>query len=680
MKFARMVLISSSLLFNGLWATEQLPEYTVRAWHFENDTLSIPADVTRIERDAIERSLATSIPDLLEVEANLFFSTISGVTNVAMRGFGEGSGLRTLILVDGQPINPSDMGRIGWEQIPLNSIESIEVLRGGHNVLYGDQALAGVIKIETRQTGDEYLTVEGRIESFDTTQSSISGGFGSGEWGVSAGGFYRKSEGYRDNSDSRVRTGSVKLGRTFQNGDEVDVRLAAAKTELSYAGGLVYEDYKDDPTQSGNLGDEGSEDESALLTSRYEAQRQWGSFEILTGYTYRDIDWSFGSGSGSYGTNEQDGYSLKPRALWEGDRLNLTLGNDLHYDTLEFTEYIDEARTLVPGEADVSEGRISPYFLAEYALTDAVTLSGGARQEWVRYEVDYDAYDRRQLSPIIETNRGPRPNPFYTNPPDRLVDASYDEVIYEDGMAAELSVNFRASEQLSIWAGYDRVYRYPSFDERAAYQGFELAENVSTELEAEEGDNFELGLKFIRGEHELYATAYYLFMKNEIGFDPSATGSNPMIQGLNVNLGEVRRIGGDLAYHFKTEAWGASMSIAYVNTEMKSGEGRGHEVPLVPDVRVTSQVWYKPIETLRLRFVHRYVGEQYQGGDFTNSERKVDAYHLFDAQAELDISNQCSVFVKVDNIFDELYAEGAYAGLYYPGDGRSFGVGVKLNF
>ena len=44
------------------------------------------------------------------------------------------------------------------------------------------------------------------------------------------------------------------------------------------------------------------------------------------------------------------------------------------------------------------------------------------------------------------------------------------------------------------------------------------------------------------------------------------------------------------------------------------------------------------------------------------------------------VAPNCRVFVKVDNIFDELYADTAVLDVYYPGNGRSFELGVKLDF
>lgn len=656
----------------------ELEELLLRAWHFEKEVLDLPVDVQRVDRDQIDRSLATSVPDLLESEANLHFTTTSGFTNVDMRGFGENSGLRTLVLIDGQPLNPGDMGRINWELIPLHAIESIEVLKGGQNVLYGDKALSGVIKIETGRSSAPGLSLEGRGGSFGSSHGAISGSFGQEAWRFRAGATRSRSDGYRENATSTTRDAYFSLGYGFANGDDLDLRLAMGESEFTYPGGLIYEDFRSRPRSSDKLGIEGSENAAVSVTASFDAQRDWGDWETLVGYDYTEVDFAFEPER--FGRNEQDGVYLKPRLKLGQAETVLIAGADLLYDALSFTAYLDETRGLVPSEADLSEQRLSPYFLLEHEITEQFTLSGGARYEWLRYEVDATGYDRSQLSPVIVTNRGTFPNPSYQNPPDTIDDGTFEKSLRQGGMAAELSLNYRLHQDWSLFAAYDRVYRYPVFDERSSYQGFPLAEEVNTSLEAEEGDNFELGLKYMGRRHELFLTTFLLKMENEIIFDATATGSHPTGKGLNINLGPVDRYGGDLLYRYDAGQWGLSLQFAYVATEMKAGPGRGEAVPLVPSWVTTSQIWWEPREGLRLRALHRYLGECFEGSDFRNERAPVAAYQLVDLSADWRVSPNCRVFMKVDNVFDELYAETAIQGLFYPGNGRAFELGVKLDF
>jgi iron complex outermembrane receptor protein len=70
-------------------------------------------------------------------------------------GFMYGAGGRTLVLIDGIPINASDTGEINWDLIPLVDVERIEVIKGAGSFLYGTNALGGVINVITKKPSQE---------------------------------------------------------------------------------------------------------------------------------------------------------------------------------------------------------------------------------------------------------------------------------------------------------------------------------------------------------------------------------------------------------------------------------------------------------------------------------------------------------------------------------------------
>jgi outer membrane cobalamin receptor len=54
-------------------------------------------------------------------------------------------------MLDGRRLNRTDMASVSWMQIPVNTIEKIEIVRGASSVLYGDAAIGGVINIITKK-------------------------------------------------------------------------------------------------------------------------------------------------------------------------------------------------------------------------------------------------------------------------------------------------------------------------------------------------------------------------------------------------------------------------------------------------------------------------------------------------------------------------------------------------
>jgi outer membrane cobalamin receptor len=150
--------------------TVSLPPVVVSAGRVEQRLADVPTHATVLTREDIERSAAQTVDDLLrEIPGfSLFRRSSSVVANpttqgVSLRGIGPSGVSRTLVLLDGVPVNDPFGGWVYWSKVPLESIERIEVVRGGGSALYGNYALGGVINIVTRkpQTTSLQGTLEG---------------------------------------------------------------------------------------------------------------------------------------------------------------------------------------------------------------------------------------------------------------------------------------------------------------------------------------------------------------------------------------------------------------------------------------------------------------------------------------------------------------------------------------
>src|SRR5574337_1412872 len=136
----------------------RLEPVVVSASRVEQRLRDVPANVTVITREDIAQSPARTVDDLLRQVPgfSLFRRSSSIVTHptaqgVSLRGIGPSGVSRTLVLVDGVPLNDPFGGWVYWSKVPLESIERIEVTRGGGSGVYGNYALGGVINIVTRR-------------------------------------------------------------------------------------------------------------------------------------------------------------------------------------------------------------------------------------------------------------------------------------------------------------------------------------------------------------------------------------------------------------------------------------------------------------------------------------------------------------------------------------------------
>jgi iron complex outermembrane receptor protein len=631
------------------------------------DVLDVASDVAVIDRDCIEQSKAQSIPDLLSQEANVLFRSANGKGNageLAMRGFGENSGLRVLVVVDGQKMNRPDMGGFDWQQLPLDDIESIEVLRGGQSVLYGNHAVSGVIKVTTRKGGEPAAEAHASTGSFGYAEFGARVSGGAGLFFGDAGASYQRNEGYRDNSLSWNKNATASLGADVGDSDSITLRASVGQGYYQYPGPLTYADYLEDPTQSSNEGDQFSETDSALATFLWESEREWGSLQLNGGVNWRDIDWEL---SGTRGENEQFGYSVSPKInIGDADRY-ASAGLDLFCDTLDFEGDRDTAFN----RAELNRITAEPFIWGQLPVSTTATLSGGARYSYARTHGENVEYLKQNLQQYITNRWGiVVENPDYSTEP--VEGSSFDENVEKRGWVGELSLVWRPADSVSLWGGYDMVYRYPALDEVVSYQGYELADPFNENLDAETGHNFEVGAKWQPDAWRASATLFVLLMDDEIAYDS--------VEQQNTNIGSTRRIGTDLELAYAKKFCGASAMASFVRATFDGGENDGQWVPLVPDANARLALWVEPLAWVRMTGAYSWVASRFQGGDYANDEREIPAYGLVSLQADFFVGDHVSAYAKVDNLLDKDYISSAYGGGYYPGYGRAFYGGVKVEF
>ncbi len=627
--------------------------------------VAVAADVTVIDQSTIEQSGAASVPELLQSEANVLIRGQGGNASdgqLSMRGFGDNSHVRTLVLVDGHKANRPDMGLIDWQRLPVSSIERIEVIRGGQNVLYGNHALSGVVKITTKRGGDVGLQLNGAVGSFGYYSGSASYGGTVGDADFLAGLQHTTYDGFRDHSATEASTAHGTAGWYMSDTDTLTLRASGGKSYIQFPGSLSYQQMQDDPTQSSNLGDEFSDVWSGQATLLYETERDWGAARMNAGANFINRENSI---SGIYNQNDLQGISLAPRARFGAEDTFWMAGLDVFYDQLDQENYLDKNRDIVKSWADIERITAAPYLFAQRTFSEKTILNGGVRVEYAGTDNHYIEYVASQLEEFLAPGI---PNPDYKNPPDVDPTNSYDGLVEKYGWAAELSLSRQLTDSLDVWAGYDRIYRYPTLDETAAYQGFPLSDPLNENLDPEHGNNVEMGTKYENREWNISLTGFYLMLDNEIGFDAVAN--------LNRNIGSTRRLGTETEVAWRQDWYGASTRWTLVDARMDGGENDGNRVPLVPWAYGVTSAWIEPVSRLRLTASYTLVSEQIQGNDAANALREMDAYGLVGLRANMVLLDSLNLIVSVHNLFDETYAYSAYSSRYYPGSGRSFRAGI----
>lgn len=138
-------------VFAQMAPTAQLRETVVTATRTESRASEVLADVTVITREDIERSAGRTLSELIARE--------TGIQTAANGGLGKSSSLfirgtearHVLLLVDGVRYTSATAGTPPLDNISIENIERIEVLKGPASALYGSDAVGGVVQIFTRR-------------------------------------------------------------------------------------------------------------------------------------------------------------------------------------------------------------------------------------------------------------------------------------------------------------------------------------------------------------------------------------------------------------------------------------------------------------------------------------------------------------------------------------------------
>lgn len=161
----------AGLITGSLFAQEdttkakQLEEVVVSTGQYKPQSVKNSVyQVKVISKERIQKQGATKLQDVLNNELNIRFSQdpATGGSDINMMGL---SGQNVKILVDGLPMigRQGTSNEININQIDVNTIERIEIIEGPMSVIYGADALAGVINIITKKAGASKISITARL-------------------------------------------------------------------------------------------------------------------------------------------------------------------------------------------------------------------------------------------------------------------------------------------------------------------------------------------------------------------------------------------------------------------------------------------------------------------------------------------------------------------------------------
>ncbi|WP_428773650.1 TonB-dependent receptor [Vibrio sp.] len=635
-------LLSYTSLSHAAQADSQETMLVIGRSEFNNSIENIPANVVVLTSDEIAASGATDLSGLLRGRAGIQISDTNSGPVFAMRGFSGGqAGHNTLILLDGRRLNKQDLSSPQLSSILISQIERVEILSGSAGVLYGDQAVGGVINIITKSGQGE----RGHVSIGAGNYDSFAGSAGvstdiSDDWRLYLSASQDNSDNYRQHN--RRETG-VLLGRVSYQRDLTEFYTEASyyDNNRQYAGSLSEQQYQQDPRQASSPSNtDYSHDITKAVRIGYKQPLQAGwSLDSSAFY-----DRSTASGL-SYGSDTKKSSRQLEGAVKLENRFNNQRGAG---NLLIGLDGADRSHQYLASfsNRDNDQSSYSIYSQFNYPLLEKLTLTLGGR---------YSAVEDRLYDMAIYPNR-------------ETLTASKD--------AYEAALNYKINAEQRAYLRADTNFRFAKIDEQA------YTSPGVRGLKPQTGRSIEAGWSLMKPSYSVKLDLFQLALEDEIIFDSSApTPIGGFFQGANVNAESSERRGatwsGDL---YLLEDWLLGAEYSFIDAEFTNGVNQGKELPWV--ARHSGRLFsnFDVSEHWQLFVEGVYTGSRYKDGDTANSAAKLPAYWL--GNLAVNYTRQAwTASLRVDNLFDQKYAANANNwGAYYPGDGRRFMLTGRYQF
>lgn len=598
----------------------------VTATRLETPVREVASAVTVIEGAEIERRGHDNVADVLRDVPGIEIARTGGAGQTASLFIRGASSERVKILIDGieynDPISPGRFADISHLQV--DDIERIEIVRGPQSVLYGADAIGGVVNIITKRGGAPAVTtIRAEAGSHETFRESITTGGRIGEidyfLNVSrydSDGFSSADSDDGNREDDGYENTSVSLSLSAQPTDNSDIRLIVR--------------YIDALTDIDDFGGPGGDDPNHDVDSEQTLVRLEGSllsmddrWEQKLSYSYFDIDRM------DIDTPDDDDPSFTDSGF-EGERREIEWQHNIR---------LPEDRILTFGlEYDEEEG--SSFFETDGFSDTFPNESAETIGAYAQLKVSHD--DR-----------------FFAT-----VGARYDD--HEDFGSA---VTYRVAPAYwlkdsgtKLKAAVGTGFKAPSL-----FQLFSTSGNP--DLDEEESVGWEVGIEQMLWNERARVEVVYF----DTDFDDLISFDSASFTYFNVGEAETRGV--ECSFEIDaTEDVRIDGHYTYLDAE---DEDTGEELVRRPTHRAgVDATWTASDELLILGGV-LWVDDR-KDDDFSTfpaTRVTLDSYALWHLRAVYAPNEQIELFARVENILDEDYEEVSGFGVA----GRSAYVGAKLH-
>ena len=648
----------------------EMPTVIVTATKNERNIKDIPNRIEVINSKKIENFAGTNVDDFLRsltgVNVDRFSGIYSKSASITLRGIN--SAQRTLILLDGIPMNKTDGRSINWNRIDPENVEKIEVIKGPISALYGSNGISGVVNIITKEPsllngGDvsvsygTFNTVGTRARYNFSKIKENKGFFG----GVSA--FYRQGDGYilypdstRDSTDIKtyLREGVVqgRVGYQFNSNSKI-------VAEYGY-----FDDKRGDGIRIYDT--DGGYSKFSTHFAKLAYNGQFGKYKMnIYGFLQRE---NFHQQKENLKTDKLPPFAITQYVLYgtfshrddNGIQMNISRAiSKHHYFTggFDFKTGSVDASDIYYTSTDVVSNLGSMNFYALFLQDEAsffnehLKIIAGIRTDLVKfYHGQFLMDEPTATTSVLATTVGNLPEDTW------------------NAISPKLSVQYRISEKARVYISAGKGFRPPMLDDLCRNgnisKGLKLANPY---LKPEKINSYEIGGSWqIFKNFNLEPTVFYSLgtdFQYFVGTGDSIFAGAKMKPILKrENIGEAEIYGAELAFN-----WDITKNIlfeangSYYHSIIKKFNVTGYVVNdltgktlmEVAPYQANASLWWKS------KYFNLAMGYHYKAPQWTNDENTIQAnyFSLFDVKISRTFKEKYKISLSVENLLNDIYLD-----------------------
>lgn len=586
---------------DSLSVNRSLGELVVTGTRDETDVRHLSQTVSVIDRSVIEQSLQPSLLPVLTEQVPGLFVTSRGVMGygvsdgaaggISLRGLSGGSG-RLMVLIDGHPQYAGIFGHPISDSYQSLLADRVEVLRGPASVLYGSNAMGGVVNIVTRKMHEDGVKTDlhAGYGSYNTLETELTNRIRKGRFSSVVSGSYNRTDGHRDNMQFEQYGGYAKLGYDLTVNWNTYADVNVTHFNATYPGPVSAPLLEGDQRITRGVASFALENKYERTSGALSVFYNWGKHWINDGYTP------------SAGESPQDGrfnsfdnmmgVSLYQSAqFFKGNRI--TFGFDwFRYGGEAWTEYVKGENAGTRSDlVDKYENEVAGYVDFRQDISRWLTLNAGLR-------VDHHSRVGTEWIP-------------------------------------QAGVAFHLPKDMELKASATKGFRYPILREMYMFPP------QNPDLKPESMWNYEIAFsqRLFGGRLHYGLNLFYIDGKNLIMTLPNPNGGM-----LNQNSGAIDNAGVELQAAYRiNRCWSVDANYSYLH--MKSPVIAAPEHKLYAGANFTKGRWNVSSGIQYIAGLYTAVGDNPQTEDFV----------LWNVRGSFRATEWLSVWARGENLLAQRY-------------------------